>query len=137
MKLLKIFVLIATLSQTLSVQAQDRAMDEQQLKAFIDFAIAASFHDEVIRSIEVQCSKYKSQAPFNDNIVNQAKNLNPEVGKLIDGITRGAKVLAQAHATQIVANANGCETENFKKSMDAIESHQAMLTIRAMQNRFR
>lgn len=137
MKLLKIFALIATLSQTQAVQAQDRAMDEQQLKAFIDFAIAASFHDEVIRAVEIQCPKYKSQAPFNDKIVDQAKNLNPEVGKLIDGITRGAKVLAQAHATQIVANANGCETENFKSSMGTIENHQAMLTIRAMQNRFR
>lgn len=137
MKLLKIFALTATLFQTQAVQAQDRAMDEQQLKAFIDFAIAASFHDDVIRAIEAQCTKYKSPTGFNDNVVDQAKNLNPEIGKLIDGIGRGAKVLAQAHATQIVANANGCDTENFKKSMDAIEKHQAMLTIRAMQNRFR
>ena len=107
------------------------------MKAFMDFTIAASFHDDVIRAIQDLCPRYKASVPFNDNVITEAKKLNPEVGKLLDRIIQGAKPIAKAHATQIIANADGCETENFKKSIAATEEHQAMLTVRAMQGRFR
>lgn len=110
---------------------------DDQLKSMIDFAIAASFHDEVIRSLQAQCSSYKAQVPFNDAVVNDAKKLSPEVGRLLDRIAQGAKPLAKAHAAQIIANADGCETGSFKKSLEVVEDHQAMLAMRAMQGRFK
>jgi hypothetical protein len=117
--------------------AQDRASPPDQTRAIIEFAIAASFHDEVIRSIQDQCPRYKAQMPFNDNVVDEARKLGTEIGTLLTRITEGAKPLARAHAAQIIANAGGCDADGFRKAIAATEEHQAMLALRAMQGRFR
>lgn len=132
-----VFAIVFAVNPIFPSFAQSRAAGEEQLKAMIEFAIAASFHDDVIRSIQDQCPKYQSKVGFNDRFVSEAKKLNTEIGKLLDQITQGAKPLAKAHATQIIANADGCDTEDFKKSVAATEEHQAMLTLRAMQGRFK
>jgi hypothetical protein len=137
MQQFKAIMLIVSAICVNPASAQERASADDQLKALVDFAIAASFHDEVIRALQEQCPRYKAQVPFNDAVVNDAKKLSPEVGRLMDRIVQGAKPLAKAHATQVIANAEGCDTDSFKKSIDSVESHQALLSLRAMQGRFK
>ena len=117
--------------------AQSPTSVDDSTKEFIDFAIAAGFHDELIRSIQAQCPSYRFTLPFNSNVLEEAKRQQAEVGNMLERIVSGTKPLAKAHAAQIVINAGGCDTKYFKSSIEHIESHQAMLAMRALQRRYR
>ncbi|MDT9002418.1 hypothetical protein RQP53_24265 [Paucibacter sp. APW11] len=126
--------LLALSLVTVTAPSHAQAPSSQQV---VEFAIGLAFQDNVFEALQSRCTTYKPSLPSNGAFIAELRKASKEISAALDPVLKATKLVAQAHAAQLVINAEGCETPGFKKTAEQVEEQQAMLALRVMQGQIR